>query len=124
TALSKPWFQQALVWATLGQLPSPKISSFRQVSLTLGLLLYLTRPFIGKSFFSTRRPVQETGGQRPTARCALGRERVWNDVITAHGKCAQGDTGYMSSPAKAGDPVFQRRLGSDRDAAAYWMRGA
>jgi len=30
---------------------------------------------LGKTFFSTRRPVPETGGQRPTARCALGRKR-------------------------------------------------
>src|ERR1019366_8654689 len=28
--------------------------------------------------FSTRRPVPEAGGQRPTARCALGRKSVWN----------------------------------------------
>src|ERR1700722_9850934 len=32
---------------------------------------------IGKPFFSTRRPALETGGQRPTARCALGRKSVW-----------------------------------------------
>jgi hypothetical protein len=27
----------------------------------------------------------------------------------------------VSSPAKAGDPVFQRRQRSNREAAAYWM---
>src|SRR5690242_11326097 len=44
---------------------------------------------IGKSSFSTRRPVLETGGQRPTARCALGRKYVWNDVITARSDMAR-----------------------------------
>ena len=34
--------------------------------------------FIEKVVFSTRRPVLEAGGQRPTARCALGRKGVWN----------------------------------------------
>src|SRR5262245_31495170 len=31
-----------------------------------------------------RRPVQETGGQRPTARCALGRENVWSGPTSGH----------------------------------------
>lgn len=52
-----------------------------RVSLTFSAYGGLTRPFIGKSFFSTRRPVPETGGQRPTALCALGREIVWTIVL-------------------------------------------
>jgi hypothetical protein len=39
--------------------------------------------FIGKTFFSTRRPACETGGQRPTALCALGRKVVWNTAVAA-----------------------------------------
>src|SRR6266704_2913745 len=46
-------------------------------SLTFRTCGGLTRPLLGKTFFSTRRPALETGGQRPTARCALGREIVW-----------------------------------------------
>src|SRR3954447_25200419 len=34
-----------------------------------------------KDFFSTRRPAREAGGQRPTARCALGRKSVWFGVL-------------------------------------------
>src|ERR1700722_11512815 len=33
-----------------------------------------------RSIFSTRRPVPEAGGQRPAARCPLGRKRVWNTI--------------------------------------------
>ena len=36
----------------------------------------MAMPLIEKTFFSTRRPALETGGQRPTALCALGRKRV------------------------------------------------
>src|SRR5258705_14015562 len=43
----------------------------------------LTPAIIGKTFFSTRRPVLEAGGQRPTARCALGRKSVWIIVVAA-----------------------------------------
>jgi hypothetical protein len=39
--------------------------------------------FIGKAFFSTHRPACETGGQRPTALCALGRKVVWNTAVAA-----------------------------------------
>jgi hypothetical protein len=46
-------------------------------SLTFGAFGGLTPALLGKTFFSTRRPALETGGQRPTARCALGREIVW-----------------------------------------------
>ncbi len=48
-----------------------------QVSLTFEPCGGLTPPLLEKMFFSTRRPVLEAGGQRPTARCALGRESVW-----------------------------------------------
>src|SRR6266404_77156 len=54
-----------------------------RVSLTLGGERGLTPAIIGKTFFSTRRPVLEAGGQRPTARCALGRKSVWIIVVAA-----------------------------------------
>src|SRR5438270_2927413 len=71
--------------------------AFAQVSLTFLACGGLRRHFIGKSFFSTRRPALEAGGQRPTARCALGRESVWNVGL---GLCR--DITRSSSPAKAG----------------------
>src|SRR6266481_7663734 len=46
-------------------------------SLTFRTYRGLTPALLGKTFFSTRRPALETGGQRPTARCALGRKSVW-----------------------------------------------
>src|SRR5258706_11358292 len=49
----------------------------QRVSLTFEGERGLTPAIIGKTFFSTRRPVLEAGGQRPTARCALGRKSVW-----------------------------------------------
>src|SRR5664279_1377448 len=49
--------------------------------LTLGGYGGLTAAILGKTYFSTRRPAREAGGQRPTARCALGRETVWNTLI-------------------------------------------
>src|SRR6185369_14284112 len=61
----------------------------------------LTPALLGKTFFSTRRPAHETGGQRPTARCALGRESVWMIVLAF---CA-GAHNWPSYPAKAGYPV-------------------
>ena len=49
-----------------------------RLSLTFGACGGLTRANPSeRSFFSTRRPVPEAGGQRPTARCALGRKIVW-----------------------------------------------
>src|SRR6185369_12117906 len=65
----------------------------------------LTPALLGKTFFSTRRPALEAGGQRPTARCALGRKSVWNIVL---GFCA-GTHNWPSYPAKAGYPVRLRR---------------
>ena len=49
--------------------------------LTFGPFGGLTPALLGKTFFSTRRPALETGGQRPTARCALGRKSVWQFVL-------------------------------------------
>src|SRR6202163_4867724 len=49
--------------------------------LTFGACGGLTPAILGKTFFSTRRPAPEAGGQRPTARCALGRKSVWNIVL-------------------------------------------
>src|SRR6266851_7467549 len=43
----------------------------------------LTAPILEKTFFSTHRPAPETGGQRPTARCALGRKGVWNIILSS-----------------------------------------
>src|SRR4029079_4182640 len=92
-------------------------------SLTLRHGGALTPALLEKTFFSTRRPALETGGQRPTARCALGRESVWTIVLAwsaetylgrHHPPCAQLRTG-------AGDPVSQRPLGWNREAAAYWI---
>src|SRR6266851_9849580 len=54
-----------------------------RVSLTFGGERGLTPAIIGKTFFSTRRPVLEAGGQRPTARCALGRKSVWVVLFAA-----------------------------------------
>src|ERR1700674_531004 len=48
-----------------------------RVSLTFWACGGLTPAILEKTFFSTRRPVPEAGGQRPTARCALGRKIVW-----------------------------------------------
>ena len=45
--------------------------------LTFGPRGRLTPATLEKTLFSTRRPVLEAGGQRPTARCALGRKDVW-----------------------------------------------
>src|ERR1700733_9581940 len=47
----------------------PQIFDFRTI-------LRIYPQILGKTFFSTRRPVPEAGGQRPTARCALGRKNV------------------------------------------------
>src|SRR5258707_1130062 len=58
-----------------------------RVSLTFGGERGLTPAIIGKTFFSTRRPVLEAGGQRPTARCALGRKSVWTTVVAALPRC-------------------------------------
>src|SRR3954449_854134 len=66
-----------------------------QLSLTFGRSRRLTRPFIGKTFFSTRRPALEAGGQRPTARCALGRKSV---LSVRHGD----DGCLLPRPALAG----------------------
>src|SRR6478672_11827892 len=68
-----------------------------RVSLTFGGERGLTPAIIGKTFFSTRRPVLEAGGQRPTARCALGRKSVWGFVLAFWPR-----HNSSSSPAKAG----------------------
>src|SRR5436190_14683237 len=52
-----------------------------RLSLTFGGYGALTPAIFGKTFFSTRRPAREAGGQRPTARCALGRKSVWFGVL-------------------------------------------
>src|SRR5207237_9248339 len=70
-------------------------------SLTSAPPRSLTPALLGKTFFSTRRPAHETGGQRPTARCALGRESVWNIVLAFRA----GTHNWPSYPAKAGYPV-------------------
>src|SRR5437764_15453807 len=80
-----------------------KAGHLDRISLTFAGHGGLTPALLGKTFFSTRRPALETGGQRPTARCALGRRSVWNiplGIMPRHNR--------WSSPAKAGDPVSQR----------------
>ena len=52
-----------------------------RLSLTFRGCGALTPAIFGKTFFSTRRPAREAGGQRPTARCALGRKSVWFGVL-------------------------------------------
>jgi len=41
--------------------------------------------WVSGSCLAVRRPALEAGGQRPTARCALGRKIVWFGVITREG---------------------------------------
>src|SRR5260370_2320214 len=83
--------------------------------LTFGDCGGLTPPLLEKTFFSIRRPALEAGGQRPTARCALGRKSVWNICL------ARRETyNEPSSPAKAGDPVSAASPFS-REASAYWI---
>src|ERR1700721_1924000 len=60
--------------------PASRKCHFAAISLTFGACGGLTPAIIGKTFFSTRRPALEAGGQRPTARCALGRKSVWKVV--------------------------------------------
>jgi hypothetical protein len=51
-----------------------RLSEFLDFSPLQG---FKAAPPLGKKFFSTRRPVHEARGQRPTALCALGRECFW-----------------------------------------------
>src|SRR5580693_448785 len=68
------------------------------LSLTFRLERGLNRPNSSERLiFSTRRPALEAGGQRPTARCALGRKGVWTIVLAFAAKAHRS-----SSPAKAG----------------------
>src|SRR6478752_8726516 len=67
------------------------------ISLTFAGYRGLTPALLGKTFFSTRRPALETGGQRPTARCALGRESVWTIVLAFRARTYN----RPSYPAKA-----------------------
>src|ERR1700738_4307686 len=64
--------------------PTPN-RPIRPISLTFAAHGGLRPTLLGKTFFSTRRPALEAGGQRPTARCALGRESVWFGVVTEAG---------------------------------------
>ena len=87
----------------------------RQVSLTFEACGVLRRPLSRKDFLFD--PPTGPGGRRSTPDSAM-RPRArsaWNDVITAHWqsravrhKLARHKL-RSSSPAKAGDPVFQRR---------------
>src|SRR5437879_13866895 len=65
----------------------------------------LTPAIIEKTFFSTRRPAPEAGGQRPTARCALGRESVWNIRHRSVAEARSETQVEMSSPPTAGERV-------------------
>src|SRR3979411_1307137 len=76
-----------------------------RLSLTFGGQEGLTPAILGKMFFSTRRPALEAGGERPTARCALGRKSVWNWCHRSVAEARSETQVKASSPAKAGDPV-------------------
>src|SRR5579862_2796087 len=52
----------------------------RALSLTFARLERLTPPLL-EDTSSTRRPVLGAGGQRPTARCALGRKFFWSNGL-------------------------------------------
>src|SRR5665213_2057964 len=60
----------------------PFAVTFPGLFLTFGVRGVLTAAILGKTFFSTRRPALEAGGQRPTARCALGRKIVWFNAVS------------------------------------------
>src|SRR4030095_12000038 len=74
----------------------------------------LTPAIIGKTFFSTRRPAPEAGGQRPTARCALGRKGVWIIVFASAAEARRETQVRSSSPAKVGDPVTENACSEAR----------
>src|SRR4029077_13024506 len=59
-----------------------------------------------KTFFSTRRPAPETGGQRPTARCALGRKSVWNIISSRPRSASETRRGVITRDGgEIGDAV-------------------
>ena len=107
---SKPAFRQG------GRRPAGSAKCrFSLTFLDFRGLRGLTAALLGKTFFSTRRPALEAGGQRPTARCALGRKSVWN---IASALCR--DTIGRHHPRKR---VIQypRAARLNREAAAYWI---
>ena len=78
--------------------------------------------FLGKTFFSTRRPALETGGQRPTARCALGRESVWTIVLAlCAGTYAGRHTRLVRNCALGRGVQYAAASRFKRDALAYWI---
>src|SRR4051812_32022342 len=93
-----------------------KAGHFDRISLTFAGHGGLTPALLGKTFFSTRRPALETGGQRPTARCALGRKSVWTIVLVF---CTEAHR--SSCPAKAGYPV---RRGISVQSELLWDTGS
>ena len=77
TVAKRPWDERPVF-------PVPCLNGWgHEIQLSLTFLSHrgLTPALLGKTFFSTRRPALETGGQRPTARCALGRKIVWTTLI-------------------------------------------
>ena len=86
----------------------------------------LTPALLGKTFFSTRRPALETGGQRPTARCALGRKSVWKFVLRQD----RGTTALFDNLSEKLGGILDRLTGrgslteADVDAAMREVRRA
>src|SRR5713101_1054709 len=76
----------------------------------------LTAPILEKTFFSTRRPAPETGGQRPTARCALGRKSVWNIVLPGG-----EDTQRARHHPRRRVIQYPRASRLSREASEYWI---
>src|SRR5258706_613624 len=106
--------------------------TFLGLSLTFRACGGLTPAIIGKTFFSTRRPALEAGGQRPTARCALGRKRVWTIVLAALPRHQGGPKLGCRHPPPGlavGEPddwlqrviQYSRAARLSREAAAYWI---
>src|SRR4028119_2292166 len=68
----------------------------------------LTANLVSEPILS-RRPAREAGGQRPTARCALGRAFVLG--FSASGSACAAMTGLVPALAASGARRFGRRAG-------------
>src|SRR5215203_6193551 len=89
------WPENACIGKGVAQHQGSRNRHLLRRFLTFGAHGALTAAILGKTFFSTRRPALEAGGQRPTARCALGRKSVLS--------IRPGDDGYLlPRPALAG----------------------
>src|SRR5262249_22159823 len=78
----------------------------RSPQLTFSASTLMFRPLSIELEFETRRPVLETGGNRPTARCALGRQGVLHrssgggrplEVTTCSTTCRNGSPAFSTT---------------------------